>query len=104
MYPLLCNDRSLTSAQVFTAHKGQPQIEKRFEQLKTVHEIAPVFLKNEARIEALFTLCFLAQLLQALTRRAAAIRCRRGLSVGLSKSARPGRPAPARALTAILAG
>jgi len=31
-------------------------IEKRFEQIKTVHEIAPVFLKNEGRIEALFTL------------------------------------------------
>lgn len=28
---------------------------KRFEQLKTVHEIAPVFLKNPARIEAFFT-------------------------------------------------
>jgi hypothetical protein len=30
-------------------------IEKRFEQIKTVHEIAPVFLKNEGRIGALFT-------------------------------------------------
>lgn len=48
------------------AHKGQPKIEKRFEQLKTVHEIAPVCLKSEARIEALFTLYFLALLVQAL--------------------------------------
>jgi transposase len=69
MYPLICNDRSLTPAQVLTAHKGQPRIEKRFEQLKTVHEIAPVFLKNEARIEALFTLYFLALLVQALIER-----------------------------------
>ena len=69
MYPLLCNDRGLTPAQVLTAHKGQPRIEKRFEQLKTVHEIAPVFLKNEARIEALFTLYFLALLVQALIER-----------------------------------
>jgi transposase len=69
MYPLLTNDRSLTPAQVLTAHKGQPRIEKRFEQLKTVHEIAPVFLKNEARIEALFTLYFLALLVQALIER-----------------------------------
>jgi transposase len=44
-------------------------IEKRFEQIKTVHEIAPVFLKNEARIEALFTLYFLALLVQALIER-----------------------------------
>jgi transposase len=69
MYPLLCNDRSLTPAQVLSAHKGQPRIEKRFEQLKSVHEIAPVFLKNEARIEALFTLYFLALLVQALIER-----------------------------------
>jgi transposase len=68
-YPLICNDRSLTPAQVLTAHKGQPRIEKRFEQLKSVHEIAPVFLKNEARIEALFTLYFLALLVQALIER-----------------------------------
>ena len=68
-YPLITNDRSLTPAQVLTAHKGQPRIEKRFEQLKTVHEIAPVFLKNETRIEALFTLYFLALLVQALIER-----------------------------------
>jgi len=69
MYPLLTNDRSLTPTQVLTAHKGQPRIEKRFEQLKTVHEIAPVFLKNEARIEALFTVYFLALMVQALIER-----------------------------------
>lgn len=69
MYPLLSNDRTLTPAQVLQAHKGQPTIEKRFEQVKTVHEIAPVYLKNEARIEALFTLYFLALLVQALIER-----------------------------------
>src|SRR5215813_12095684 len=66
MYPLITNDRNLSPAQVLEAHKGQPTIEKRFEQIKTVHEIAPVFLKNEGRIEALFTLYFLALLVQAL--------------------------------------
>jgi transposase len=69
MYPLLSNDRNLTPEQVLQAHKGQPTIEKRFEQIKTVHEIAPVFLKNEGRIEALFTLYFLALLVQALMER-----------------------------------
>ncbi len=69
MYPLLCNDRALTPVQVLEAHKGQPTIEKRFEQLKTVHEIAPVYLKNEGRIEALFTLYFLGLLVQALIER-----------------------------------
>lgn len=69
MYPLMTNDRALSPAQVLQAHKGQPMIEKRFEQVKTVHEIAPVFLKDEGRIEALFTLYFLALLVQALIER-----------------------------------
>jgi transposase len=69
MYPLLTNDKTITPARVLEAHKGQPTIEKRFEQTKTLHEIAPVFLKNEGRIEALFTLYFLALLVQALIER-----------------------------------
>ena len=69
MYPLLTNDRLLTPRQVLEAHKRQPCIEKRFEQLKSVHEIAPVFLKSESRIEAFFFLYFLALLLQALIER-----------------------------------
>jgi transposase len=44
-------------------------IEKRFEQIKTVHEIAPVFLKDEGRIEALFTLYVIALMVQALIER-----------------------------------
>ncbi len=69
MYPLLTNDTTLTPAQVLEAHKGQPTLEKRFQQTKTVHEIAPVLLKNPGRIEALFTLYFLALLVQALIER-----------------------------------
>jgi transposase len=69
MYPLLTNDRKLTPARVLEAHKGQPKIEKRFQQTKAVHEIAPVFLKDAGRIEALFTLYFLALLVQGLIER-----------------------------------
>jgi len=69
MYPLLSNDRSLTPRQVLEAHKRQPVIESRFKQTKTVHEIAPVLLKNEGRIEALFFLYFVALLLTALLER-----------------------------------
>jgi hypothetical protein len=54
---------------VLEAHKEQPKIEKRFEQTKTVHEIAPVFLKNEDRVEAFFFLYFIALLVQALIER-----------------------------------
>ena len=66
---MLTNDKTLPPAQVLEAHKGQPTIEKRFQQIKTVHEIAPVCLKNEGRIEALFVLYFLGLLVQALIER-----------------------------------
>ena len=69
MYPLLTNDKTLPLARVLEAHKGQPAIENRFRQCKSVHEIAPVFLKNEGRIEALFFLYFLALLVQGLIER-----------------------------------
>jgi len=69
MYPLLTNDLELSDAQVFEAHKRQPSIEKRFQQTKSVLEIAPVLLKNEGRIEAFFFVFFLALLVQALIER-----------------------------------
>ena len=69
MYPLLSNDRSLTAAQVLEAHKRQPKIEGRFKDLKSVFEIAPVFLKNEGRIQALFLLYFMALLVEAVIER-----------------------------------
>lgn len=69
MFPLLTNDRRLTPREVLEAYHRQPVIEKRFSELKTVHEIAPVFLKNEGRIEAFFFLYFLALLVQALIER-----------------------------------
>jgi hypothetical protein len=47
MYPLITNDRKLSPAQILEAYNGQPMIEKRFEKIKTVQEIAPVLLKNE---------------------------------------------------------
>lgn len=69
MYPLLTNDRTLTPRQVLEAHKRQPDVEKRFEQVKTVYEIAPVFLKNEGRIEAFFFVYFMVLLIQGLIER-----------------------------------
>jgi hypothetical protein len=52
--PLLTNDRTKIDAEVLEAHKRPPTSEKRFEQTKTVFEIAPVLLKNEGCVEALF--------------------------------------------------
>ncbi len=77
MYPLLTNDRDLSSRQVLEAHKRQPTLEKRFEQLKTVFEIAPVCLKSDTRIEAFFFVYFLALLVQAVVERELRVAMRR---------------------------
>jgi len=69
IYPLLTNDRSLSVQEAFAAHRRQPAIEKRFQQLKSVFELAPPFLKNEARIEAFCFVYFLSLLVQALIER-----------------------------------
>ena len=74
---MITNDSSLSARQVLEAHKRQPVLEKRFEQLKTVHEIAPVCLKSETRIEAFFFLYFLALLMQALIERELRVAMRR---------------------------
>lgn len=50
-------------------HKRQPGIEKRFSQVKPVLEIAPVLLKDEGRVEALFFLYFTALLASSLIER-----------------------------------
>lgn len=68
MFPLLTNT-DLAPAQVLEAYKAQPRLEKRFEQLKSVEAVTPVWLKNATRIEALLLLYFLALLVQALLER-----------------------------------
>jgi transposase len=69
VFPLLTNDRTLTPKQVLEAYKRQPKIEKRFGQLKSDFDLAPVFLKSPERIVGLFTIYFLALLVQALIER-----------------------------------
>lgn len=66
IFPLVLNDRNLSLKDVLLAYKHQPHLERRFEQLKSVLEVMPVFLKNPSRIEALLLLYFLALLVHAL--------------------------------------
>lgn len=66
---LLTNDRTLAPREVFLAHKRQPEIERRFSELKSGLRIAPAFLKNDARIEAFFLVEFLALLVRGLLER-----------------------------------
>jgi transposase len=69
MFPLITNCKDLSLKQVLAAYKFQPQLEKRHEQLKSVQDLAPVWLKNVARIEALLFLYFVALLVHALLER-----------------------------------
>ena len=69
MFPLITNDNALSGADVLAHYKDQPYLEKRHEQLKTIHAVTPVFLKNEGRVEALLFLYFVALLIQALVER-----------------------------------
>ena len=69
MFPLITNCRDLSAAAILAAYKFQPCLEKRHEQLKTVQDLAPVWLKNVSRIEALLFLYFIALLVHALLER-----------------------------------
>jgi transposase len=69
VFPLVTNDRNLSELELLLAYKRQPQVEKRFAQLKTDYEVAPVYLKEARRIQALLCVYFLAQLVQALLER-----------------------------------
>jgi transposase len=69
VFPLLTNDRKLTSTEVIQAYKRQPLIEKRFSQFKTDFAVAPVYLKNVARIQGLLAAYFFALVAQTLLER-----------------------------------
>lgn len=69
VFPLLTNDRSFDAEQVLRAYKRQPLIEKRFSQLKTDFAVAPVYLKNVARIQGLLAVYFLVLMTQTLLER-----------------------------------
>lgn len=60
VFPLVSNDQKLSELELLHAYKRQPLIEKRFEQLKTDFAIAPMWLKDVARIDALLGVYYLA--------------------------------------------
>lgn len=69
VFPLLTNDRRLSATEVLRAYKRQPLLEKRFSQFKTDFAVAPVYLKDVARIQGLLAAYFLALLVQTLLER-----------------------------------
>ena len=62
VFPLITNDGLLSELELLLAYKGQPSLEKRFSHMKTDFEVAPVYLKEASRIQALLCVYFLALL------------------------------------------
>jgi transposase len=69
LFPLVTNDKAMSLAEALAKYKYQPFVEKRHEQLKTVFEVAPVWLKNPKRVAALLWLYYVVELVQALVER-----------------------------------
>ena len=60
VFPLLSNLIPAGKKEILLIYKYQPYLEKRFSQLKTDHEIAPVYLKKPKRIAGLIHAYFIA--------------------------------------------
>lgn len=69
VFPLITNVTDLSELELLKIYKRQPTIEKRFSQLKTDFEVAPVYLKAVHRIQALLAVYFFALLIEALLER-----------------------------------
>jgi transposase len=69
VFPLVSNVATLSPLELLLAYKQQPLIEKRFSQLKTDFVVAPVFLKEVSRIQALLCVYFFALLVESLLER-----------------------------------
>lgn len=68
-FPLITNDRDMTDKDVLDAYRYQPNLERRHHLLKSVQNADPIWLRDPARIEAVFCCQFLALLLGALIER-----------------------------------
>jgi transposase len=68
IFPLITN-HTAPAAEILKSYKYQPYLEKRHEQLKSVYNVAPVFLRNPQRIEALLLLYFFGMLITSLIER-----------------------------------
>jgi transposase len=69
VFPLLSTDQSLSAKAVVQAYKYQPQLEKRFTQFKSIHQVAPLLFQKIERVEANLFAFFVALILQALLER-----------------------------------
>jgi transposase len=69
VFPLISNIKDWSAAEILQAYKRQPIIEKRFSQLKSDFQVAPVYLKSVSRIVGLLAVYFFALMVQSLLER-----------------------------------
>ncbi|MCG2815213.1 MAG: IS1634 family transposase [Candidatus Aminicenantes bacterium] len=69
VFPLLTNLTTAWKKEVLLIYKYQPYLEKRFSQIKTEHEIAPVYLKKPKRVAGLIHAHFIAIAVSSLIER-----------------------------------
>jgi transposase len=69
LFPILCTDKTMAAREALVAYKYQPNLEKRFCQLKSIHHVAPTLFKKVERVEAILLLFFIALILQAVIER-----------------------------------
>jgi transposase len=71
VFPLITNLNPEThpAKRVLEIYKFQPFLEKRFSQMKTYHEIAPMYLKNDERVVAYLHMHVMALMVAALIER-----------------------------------
>jgi transposase len=69
VFPLVTNLRRQGKREILLIYKYQPYVEKRFSQLKTELEIAPVYLKKPRRVAGLIHAYFIALALVSLIER-----------------------------------
>ncbi|NJN77820.1 MAG: IS1634 family transposase [Saprospiraceae bacterium] len=71
LFPLVTNipNTEKSPTEILTIYKEQPYLESRFSTMKSILEVAPMFLKLPRRIEAMLFLYFIALMIIALIER-----------------------------------
>ncbi len=91
----------IDTAAVFLHYKGQEAPERRYHNFKGPLAVAPMFLKNNRRIEALISVICLALLVFALVERAARLALHPALTLPELWARRPARPTGKLIFTAL---
>src|ERR1019366_788360 len=101
-YALLTNlGPEVSAAEVLRSYKGQEAAERRYSSFKGPIAVAPMFLKNNRRIEALISVICLALLIFSLVERAVRLALSPALKLAGLWAGRPAKPTGRLIFTAL---